>query len=234
MKVFAHRGLSSKYPENTLIAFEKALEYQIDGIETDVQLTKDGQLVIIHDEILTRTTGHEGFVKDFTLKELKEMNANNHYEGRYEIPTLDELLTLLEKHDVIINLELKTSVFEYNGIEKLVYDEIIKHNLKDRIIISSFNHESLLRMKEIDKSVKCGILTADRIVEVEDYISRIGVECYHPFFASIKPERVALAHKKNIEVNVWTVDDPQYFNIMQISGVDCVITNCCDKFCKLK
>ena len=69
MKIFAHRGLSSIYPENTLIAFEKALEYEIDGIETDVQLTKDGELVIIHDETLDRTTNGTGFVKDYTLKE---------------------------------------------------------------------------------------------------------------------------------------------------------------------
>lgn len=235
MKIFAHRGLSSKYPENTLVAFEKALEYKISGIETDVQLSKDGEMMIFHDEILTRTTGVKGFLKDFTKAELKKMNANNGYSGVYEIPTLDELLDLLSKQNgLIINLELKTSVFEYLGIEKKVYDCIVKHGVKDRVIISSFNHESLVRMKEIDSSVKTGVLTGDRIFEAEHYCKNLNAENYHPFFATIKPERVALAHKLGINVNVWTVDEAEYVKMMELSGVDVVMTNCCDKFVEKK
>ncbi len=103
MIVYAHRGLSSLYPENTLEAFKKALEYKIGGIETDVQMSKDGELMIFHDEYLERTTNGKGFLKDFTKAELKKLNANNHKEGFYEIPTLDELLTLVKDEIMVLS-----------------------------------------------------------------------------------------------------------------------------------
>ena len=234
MKIFAHRGLSSLYPENTIEAFKKALEYNIDGVETDVQLTKDNEPVIIHDEMLYRTSGFHGFVKDYTLEELKKLNFNNKFEGVYRIPTLDEFLELFEGKDLIINLELKTSIFEYPSIEKIVYEKIMKHNLKDKIIISSFNHESLLRFKEIDKDIKTAVLTADRIVNVEEYVKSLGCSCYHPLFATCKKERIDKAHSLGLEVNVWTIDDEVYFNMVKAIGVDTVMTNCCNKFCSKK
>jgi len=234
MKIFAHRGLSSKYPENTIYAFKKALEYNIDGIETDVQLTKDGKLVVFHDEELDRVTNGKGFVKDFTLEELKKLNANNHYEGTYEVPTLGELLDLLKDYDIVINLELKTSIFEYPGIEKLVYDEIVKYGVKEKVIISSFNHYSLLRFKEIDPSVKLGVLSGDRIIDAEDYVYKHGFKCYHPMFVTIDKEKVEYAHKLGLEVNVWTVDYPFVVDIMKDYGVDVVMTNCCDLFTNKK
>lgn len=231
MKIFAHRGLSSLYPENTILAFEKALEYKIDGVETDVQLTKDNKAVIIHDEMLDRTTGVHGFVKDFTLEEIKKLNANNKKEGVHRIPTLDEFLDLfVDRKDLIINLELKTSIFEYEGIEEIVYDSMKKHNLLDNIIISSFNHESLLRFKKIDESIKTAVLTADRIVNVEEYVKSLGCSAYHPLFATVKKDRIDKAHSLGLDVNVWTIDDEMYLNMVKQMGVDTVMTNCCNKF----
>ncbi len=103
MLIYAHRGYSAKYPENTLSAFKAALPH-VDGIELDVQLTRDGRLVVIHDETVDRTTNGNGFVKDMTLRQLRLLRT----EGGERIPTLEEVLVLIEPSDVTLNIELKT------------------------------------------------------------------------------------------------------------------------------
>ncbi len=234
MKVFAHRGLSSLYPENTLLAFSKAMEYGIDGIETDVQMTKDGELVIIHDERIDRTTNGTGHVKDYTLSELKKFNANNKMDFEVEIPTLDEFLALVEGTDLTINLELKTSIFEYPGIEEKTLELIRKHNLEKNIIISSFNHQSLVRMKKLDKYIKCGVLTSDVLIDPEKYVKNNGFEALHPLFVYCTKERVELAHSLGIAMNVWTVDWKEQFDMLEGLGVDVIMTNRCHEFCAKK
>lgn len=185
----AHRGYSGKFDENTMIAFRKAIEYKADGIETDVQLSKDGIPVIIHDETLDRTTDGHGFVKDYTLKELKAFRTKSVPRvqalkgeaieglqlikeidspklGEYtlaeveyfknndgeEIPTLRDLLELFSASDLkILNLELKNSIFEYDELEEKVINMIDEYNLRDRVIISTFNHMSLVKIRELEK-----------------------------------------------------------------------------------
>ncbi len=234
MKIFAHRGLSSIYPENTIVAFKKALEYKIDGIETDVQLTKDNKLVIFHDELLKRTTNKDGFLKDYNLEELEKLNANNGYEGFYKIPTLDEFLNLVKDEDITINLELKTSVFEYLGIEKMVYDKIKEYKMMDKIIISSFNHNSLLRFRKLDSNIRIGLLTSDRLIEPIDYIYKYNFNCFHPFFMAFNKDDVIKAHNMNIDVNVWTVDLDEAYQMCMNMNVDTIMTNCVNKFCDKK
>lgn len=234
MKIFAHRGLSSVYPENTLLAFSKAMEYNIDGIETDVQMTKDGELVIFHDERINRTTNGSGFIKDFTLEELKKFNANNKMDYNVEIPTLDEFLALVEGSGLIINLELKTSIFEYEGIEEKTLELIKKHNLEDNIIVSSFNHQSLLRMKKLAPNIKCGVLTGDVLIDGEKYCKDHGFEAFHPMFVYCTKERVELAHELGIAMNVWTVDWEEQFEMLKDIGVDVIMTNRCHEFCEKK
>ena len=105
-KFFGHRGYSGKYPENTLLSFEKAIEAGVDGIELDVQFSKDGELVIIHDETLERTTTGKGWVKDHTLEELKSLDASASFTGKYgivQIPTLDAVFALVKNYDIITN-----------------------------------------------------------------------------------------------------------------------------------
>ena len=118
-KIFAHRGFSGKYPENTMLAFEKAVELGVDGIELDVHLTKDNELVIIHDEDIKRTCDGEGLVKDMTLEELKKFDASATFRGVYGfcgIPTLREYFELVKDTDIITNIELKTGVYDYPTI----------------------------------------------------------------------------------------------------------------------
>ena len=117
-----HRGYSAKYPENTMEAFKQAYFKGFDGIETDVQMTKDGVLVLIHDEKINRTSTGKGYVKDYTFKQLREFNFHNQSQGFYMIPSLQELLTFIKGKDFIVNLEIKTDVIEYPDIEIEEFD----------------------------------------------------------------------------------------------------------------
>ena len=142
IKNFAHRGFSGKYPENTMLAFEKAIEVGADGIELDVQLTKDGEIVIIHDETIDRTTDGKGYVIDYTYEELSKFEASYIYRGKVgfnKIPTLKEYFELVKDLDFITNIELKTGINEYLGIEEKVYQLIKEYKLEKKVIISSFN-----------------------------------------------------------------------------------------------
>ena len=146
MNIYAHRGFSGKYPENTILAFKKCLDMDIYGIELDVHRTKDGKIVVIHDEKVDRTFNGHGFVKDFTLRKLKTLNSSfEGYQSNKEckIPTLEEVLILISPTDLILNIELKTDKINYPNIEKDVLELILKYNMKNRVLISSFNSNSL-------------------------------------------------------------------------------------------
>ena len=226
-KNFAHRGFSGKYPENTMIAFEKALEIGVDGIEHDVHLTKDGVPVIIHDERVDRTTNGTGYVKDMTYEELSKLDASYIFPecGFQHIPTLKEYMELVKDKDIVTNIELKTGVFEYPGIEEKVYAMIMEYGLKDKMIISSFNHYSVLRMKALDSTIKCGLLEESWLLNVADYVAASGVECFHPIFNNMTEEIVAELKAKNIEINTWTVNEREDIEMMFKRGIDSVIGN---------
>ena len=238
-KNFAHRGFSGKYPENTLLAFKMACETPgCDGIEHDVQLTKDGVCVIMHDERIDRTcTNGTGFVKDYTYEELKQFDVSYIYKGECEpqhIPTLREYFELVKEYDIVTNIELKTSVFEYPGIEQKVYDLIQEFEMQDKVIISSFNHYTVKRMKEICPTIKCGLLTESWLLNVGDYLKKAEIECFHPCFFSLNEETVADIKAQNVEINTWTVNEEEDIRTMILRGVDCVIGNYPDRITKVR
>lgn len=234
VKNFAHRGFSGRYPENTMLAFQKAVELEgCDGIEMDVHLTKDGELVIIHDEKIDRTcVNGTGYVKDYTLGELKQFDVSFRFAGECEpqkIPTLREYFELVKADSIITNIELKTGIFEYAGIEKKVYDMIEEFKLKDRIIISSFNHFSVMRMKELCPDMKCGFLTETWMLDAGHYTKAAGVECLHPIFYNLTEEVVAEVKGQGIEINTWTVNEVEDIRTMIARGVTSVISNYPDR-----
>lgn len=235
-KNFAHRGFSGKYPENTLLAFQKAIEEGVDGIENDVHLTRDGVPVIIHDELVDRTTNGTGYIKDMTYEELARLDASYLFKdcGFQKIPTLREYLELVKDADIVTNIELKTGVFEYPGIEQKVYDMVKEYGLLDRIIISSFNHYSVLRMKAIDPAVKCGMLEESWLINAGAYVASTGVECFHPYFRNMTPENVAEVKSHGLEINTWTVNEEEYIREMFRLGVDSVIGNYPDRVNRIK
>lgn len=226
-KIFAHRGFSGYYPENTMLAFKKAIEIGVDGIELDVQLTKDNTVVIIHDETIDRTTNGDGLVKSYTYDELKKFDASFKFNnfGFNRIPTLEEYFLLVKDLDIITNIELKTSVYQYLGIEASVLELIKKYNLEDKVIISSFNHFSILRMKKLAPQIKCGFLSEDWIIDAGKYTFSHQIECYHPRFNNLIPEVIEELKKFNIEINTWTINDERDMLYLKEKGIDSIITN---------
>lgn len=231
-KIFAHRGFSGKYPENTMLAFQKAVELGVDGIELDVHLTKDNVLVIIHDEDIKRTCDGEGLVRDFTYEELKKFDASAGFRGVYGfngIPTLKEYFELVKDTPVITNIELKTGIFEYPTIEKRVIDMIDEYGLAEKIILSSFNHYTVMRCKELAPHIKRGFLSESWLIGYGKYTAENGAQCCHPIHFFLNEETVGEMHAAGCEINTWTVNEYSDIKRLAALGVDSLIGNFPDR-----
>ena len=226
MRVFAHRGYSGKYPENTMEAFHGAFAAGADGIELDVQLSKDGQLVIIHDETLERTTTGKGYVKDYTLSELKQLDASGKLFSGLQLPSFEEYCEWVKNTPLITNIELKTSIVYYEEIEEKTAEMVKAFRLEDRVIFSSFNHLSIVRMKQLLPECPVGALVEhDDLRNAGYYCSKFGFEYYHPDGSLFTKENAENCREHRVGVNVWTVNDLKMFENMTDWGVDGVITN---------
>jgi glycerophosphoryl diester phosphodiesterase len=226
--IIAHRGASRQAPENTMAAFQRALELGAGGIELDVQLTADGCLVVIHDEMLDRTSNGKGPVKEKTLEELKRLDFGSWFSPEFRderIPTLEEVLWLLSGWDGLLNIEIKNGPVFYPGIEKAVADAVLKYNRTNRTIVSSFNHYSLVQIRKYEPEIKTAPLYMAGIYEPWEYARRIGAAAIHPLFNNIVPELVKGCRQNNIMVNPFTVDNPEHIKAVAAAGVDGIITN---------
>ena len=227
-KNYAHRGYSGNYPENTMLAFRKAVEAGADGIELDVQLTSDGIPVVIHDEQVDRTTNGTGYVRDYTLEKLLTLDASFRFTGQYGInpvPTFREYCEFAKDLPITSNIELKTGVFEYPGIEEKVWNLLQEFHLEDRVIISSFNHFSILRMRALAPSLKYGLLSESWLINAGKYCRDLEVPCYHPFFRNLTPEVVQELRQNDIEINTFTVNTEADIRDMAEKGIDIIIGN---------
>lgn len=228
MKIWAHRGASGYAPENTMEAFSEAVRRGADGIELDVQLTKDGEIVVIHDEKLGRVSNGSGWVKDHTLKELRKLNFNKTFpeQGAARIPTLKEVYELMGKEGMLVNVELKTSIVFYEGLTDKVLELSARMGMEDKVLYSSFNHYTLLEMKQKNPAIRTGMLFEDGIVDAPVYASRLGVDAIHPIYAHLQhPGFLRQCREENLPLHVWTVNTKERFLEMQKAGVDAVITN---------
>lgn len=225
MITYAHRGFSGEYPENTMLAFCKAHETGCEGIELDVHLSKDGHLVVIHDELVDRTTDKTGAVKDFTLAELEGMNAGN--AGSFEgIPSFESYCNWVKDLPLITNIEIKTNRHYYPGIEEKVVLMVKEFNLDEKVVISSFNHASLWKVKTLDPNLRCALLVNSKgIGNAGLYAKAMGMEYFHPDGSTLTEEVVQECHKAGVKVNVWTVNDMALLKQMIKWDVDGIITN---------
>lgn len=186
MKIWAHRGCSQLYPENTPLAFEKAAAIEgLEGIELDIQLTKDGEVVVIHDERVDRTTEGIGFVRDYTLSELKRLHIYADNNPCQHIPTMDEVFDLLAarlKTGLRLNIELKNGVYPYPGMEEKIVGLVHKRGLQDAVVYSSFYARALERVRALDAEAEIGILDT----RVSDCLYKArggcGATALHPFW----------------------------------------------------
>ena len=220
-KNIAHRGFSADYPENTMLAFAKALEAGCDGIELDVHLTKDKEIVIIHDESVDRTTNGNGFIQDMTLAELRRFDA-----GRGEhIPTLDEYFDLVQNTDILSNIELKNNICRYPGMEAIVIEKILARKLLGRVILSSFNHHSMLECQQLAPEIPCGFLTDCWLIDAGTYTERYGMEFFHPNYHSLTDEAIQEIHRSGVKINTYTVNDPDAMQRLASYKVFGIITD---------
>ena len=234
--IWGHRGASGHAPENTLPAFELAADMGADGVELDVQETKDGVLVVCHDETIDRTSSGAGWLKDFTFEELRKLdfsNGNAAYEG-VKIPTMEEVFDLLAPTGLTINIELKTGIVFYDRIEEKILELAGRKYRADRIIYSSYNQYSVCKIKSLDPSAKVGLLYADGPVDMPGYGHRLCADALHPAFYNLRyPDYMEDCRKYGLDVNVWTVNTTEELMTCRQLGVNAIITNYPDKAKKL-
>ena len=226
--VFAHRGFSAAYPENTILAFRKAIEAGADGIELDVHLTKDDEIVIIHDETVDRTTDASGEVRSFTLEELRHFDAAASKKGTFSfepIPTLQEYFDLVRDLPLVTNIELKNGIYPYYGLEEKVIRLIHEYHLEDRILLSSFNHNSIAKCRALAPEIPRGFLYDCWLIDAGGYAKSHGAQYLHPSYYSLNSETVDEIQKKGVGLNVWTVNDPAVMEALAQKNVHGIITN---------
>ncbi|MDO4271988.1 MAG: glycerophosphodiester phosphodiesterase, partial [Candidatus Saccharibacteria bacterium] len=230
--VYAHRGASAYAPENTLPAFQKAIDMHADGIELDIQLTKDNQIVVIHDEWIDRTSTGKGWVKDYTLEELRQFSYNKNFPelGTVTIPTMQEVFDLIKPTNLRIDIELKTGVVFYPKLEEMILAMVKENGMEDRVEYSSFNHYTCVKLHELNPDAYVGFLYMDGTIDIVEYAKKHGANALNPALYNLQyPNMVLDCHQNQIDINAWTVDEKDYMRRCVEMGVRSIITNVPDK-----
>lgn len=220
-----HRGAAALAPENTLASFRKAVELGVDGVEFDVQRTRDGALVVIHDEAVDRTTNGKGPVAAFTLEELRRLDAGSWKGDAFagaRVPTLEDVIRTVPA-PVALFVELKDPS-RYPGIEREVIAALRRAAVLERSGISSFDHASLARVREADREVRLGFLY-DRHPDPVGAAGALAAAAVHPPFQAVDGELVARAHDAGLAVLTWTVNEPADIARARALGVDGVFSD---------
>lgn len=199
-EIFAHRGSSGTHPENTLPAMKAAILSGADGIELDIHVLKSGELIVMHDERVDRTTNGSGFLKDYTLSEVKKLVIGKRLFRKIRVPTLEEIFKLVSGTDMILNIELKTDVFEYEGIEQKVLALADKFPEVKRMY-SSFNPDTLIRLRDLDPTARLALITHENLDEVLPLHEKIQLDAAHPPVKAMKNPIL-----KQIAARYWTVN----------------------------
>lgn len=225
VNIWAHRGSSMMNPENTLLAFRKAAELEgITGIEFGVQLTKDGEIVVIHDEKVDRTTDGTGNVRDYTLNELKQLTISGDGEV-HSIPTLRETFEMLAPYcknkGLRLNIELKNSIIRYEGMEQKVIDMVSEFNLEDYVVYSSFNHDSIGLVKQIKADAEVAYLAGD-YHRCMDGIRKYGGMTIHPAQWGMPVNKGDVEDIRNAGfcVRMWNGSEPLYGQCRTLPDTD--------------
>ncbi len=228
--LIAHRGYRARYPENTLAAFDAAINAGFPMIELDVTLSKDRRVVVIHDETLDRTTDGSGPVSDRTLKELKELDAGTWFHPDFNgerLPELSEVFDLVGDR-ALVNIEVKTYCFETecreDGIEQQVMDLVRSRNMVDRVLISSFNGEILERLCQSNGSPALALISKEPAEKgTVAFCKRIGAVSWHPLHLILTHPQVEAMHGAGIRVFPYNADTPEQAGRVLEMGVDGVI-----------
>jgi glycerophosphoryl diester phosphodiesterase len=227
-----HRGARGHAPENTLASFDLAVEMGVSAVETDVHLSKDGEVVLIHDHTVDRTTNGHGFVGDMTLRELKQLDAGSWYDARFEgqrILTLSELLEWARDR-VGVAIEIKNGPIYYPGIAEKVIRLLRDHSMQRLAILISFDHLVLREAKMIAPEVATGILYVGRFVDEPGAARAAGADALHPNWAFVTPDLIEKAHAAGLAVSPWCPNDLPTIKLLSDMGADSIGTDYPDLF----
>ena len=217
-----HRGAKGHAPENTMASFQRGADLGVDAVETDVQLSKDGEVVLIHDYTVDRTTNGRGFVKDMTLAELKTLDAGSWYDTTYageRILTLAELL-VWAKGRVGVALEIKNGPIYYPGIAEKTIRLVRQHGMKRQVILISFDHFVLREAKQIAPEIATGILYVGGLVDPVAAARAALADSLNPHWAYVTPELVRTAHAAGLAISAWNPNDLPTLRLLSDLGVD--------------
>jgi glycerophosphoryl diester phosphodiesterase len=226
--IWAHRGASAVTPENTLPAFARAIELKADGIELDVQLTKDGIPVVFHDFEIDHLSEGNGLLKDYTLAELRKINFNKRFpeQGFVTLPTLAEVFDLFRPTNLVINVEIKSGKVIYPGIEEKVLALEKEFSMAGRVWYSSFNHFSVKHIQRLSPTALCGILYDCGLVDPWIYAVHLGVQAIHPHHTMLAiPGLMDACREAGIAIHAWTIDHSEDLVRAFSLGIDAVISN---------
>ncbi|MET0785540.1 MAG: glycerophosphodiester phosphodiesterase [Paenisporosarcina sp.] len=227
MKIYAHRGSSGTHPENTIAAFEAAAKLPVYGVELDVHLTKDGELVVIHDESIDRTSNGTGYVKDLTLSELRKYDYGKWFSSAFAetIPTLDQVLKIYKNTEHHINIELKSDVFPYEGLGEKVLHVIETFGLADRVVVSSFDHETIREFKKSAPHIEVAMLSMEVLVDAYDYAQFIPADALHISLPAAMRKMTKEALLKGAIIRVFTVNEIEFARALLDIGVHAIFTD---------
>ncbi|MBS1997720.1 MAG: glycerophosphodiester phosphodiesterase [Cyanobacteria bacterium SZAS LIN-2] len=224
---FAHRGGRKWAPENTMSAFRKSVELGVDGIELDIHKCKSGELVVIHDDTVNRTTNGTGAVKDMTWSELSALDAGTWYDKKFageKLPLLKEVLDMVNGK-LTINVEIKNCPTIYEGIDDDLIKMLDAYPYPDRIVISSFDHQVIHSIAKKTKKYKLALLGDSVIYDLAGYADKVGAKAWNPDFDCVREDSMKAAHDHGLEVNTWTVNKIEDWKKARDLHVDCIITD---------
>ena len=228
--IVAHRGAAGHAPENTLAAFERAVELGTGFIETDLHLTRDGQFVAIHDGTLDRTTNGKGTVHEFTLAEIRKVDAGLWYDRSYmgqRVPTLEEVLDFGRKHDVVFYLEVKYEAAW--GMHHALVAALQKSQSAARTIVISFDPKTIAAIRSLDNSLMVGILVDDPKIDAVKAALAVGARQLCLKWTLVTKDLVEQAHAAGLQLVTWTVNQVEEMHTVIAAGVDGIMTDFPDR-----
>lgn len=228
MQIYAHRGSSGTHPENTLSSFREAAKLAVHGVEFDVHMTKDDELVVIHDERIDRTSNGSGFIKDMTFEELRQYDYGSWFSSAFSgevIPTLEEVLGVFAETDHKLNIELKSDVFPYDGMVEKVISLVTSLEIQSRVILSSFDHEAIRLVKKLSPEIETGALFMEALVNPYDYIRSIPADSLHLFMPAAIRSGAKIAMEHGLAVRAFTVNEEVYADLLNANGVSAIFTD---------
>lgn len=227
-KIWAHRGASAYAPENTMEAFWLAHKMGADGIEIDVHLSKDGRVIVCHDEDIRRTSSGQGKIAEMSHAQLAGFDFSAGKEGyqNVRVPLLEDVLAFVKETGMELNIELKTNEIQYPDLETTVTRLVREFGVFEQVLYSSFNHHSLMLARACEPECPIGILYSEGMLNPGAYAQSIGANAIHPHHrALLVPGALESCRARGILVHPWTVDDGQTMQALLDISVDAIITN---------